>query len=121
MKTNREIAQSYWDAEMRRDLDAVLLHYRPDATFAAPGWAARGHDEIRKYYEDSFSSYPGLEVSIVRELTSGTESVFEWLASMITDAGVRVPLRGVNCVTIMDGKLAEVRAYYDPSPLSASL
>jgi ketosteroid isomerase-like protein len=32
MRTPREVSESYWAADCRRDIDAVMEHYLPDAT-----------------------------------------------------------------------------------------
>jgi len=122
MLTPREVAESYWRAECARDVEAVLGHYTEDATFAAPGWSLRGHDEIRLFYEASGLQFPGLEVDIVSE-THGTDGsvVFEWVAVLIDPLRVRFPLRGVNLVTLRDGQFTGVRAYFDTSTLGGGL
>src|SRR3954447_6188105 len=67
MRTPREVSESYWAAECRRDLDAVMEHYGADATYEDAGGLRRGEAEIRRAYEESAAAYPGLEVRIVRE------------------------------------------------------
>ena len=37
MRTPREVAESYWAAECRRDIDAVMAHYNDDATYRDAG------------------------------------------------------------------------------------
>lgn len=120
MISNRELAQSYWDAEKSRDLNAVMAHYHPDASFVAPGCTLDGHEAIRVFYEDAAALYPGLEVEIVNEITSGTESSFEWVAVLITPDGTRYPLRGNNCIRVRDGKFAAVHSFYDTAELLPS-
>ena len=117
MISKRELAQSYWDAEISRDLDAVMAHYHPDASFVAPGCSLNGHEEIRGFYEDAAVLYPQLEVEIVSEITSGAESSFEWVAVLITPDGVRYPLRGNNCIRVRDGKFASVHSFFDTAEL----
>ncbi len=121
MKTPREVAESYWAAECRRDMQAVLDHYHPDAVVYPPdGAELRGHDQIATFYADELDEYPGLEVNIVHEISSGPEACLEWEAVLIDKAGGRHPFRGTNVVRVRDGKFEVVRAYFDPSLASGS-
>ncbi len=116
----REVAESYWRAECARDIDAVLGHYAPDARFVAPGWDLRGHDEIRRYYEDSARRFPGLEVDVVSDVADGGFGAVEWDACLVDAAGHRYPIKGVNIITLRGHVFAEVRAYFDTSGLPRS-
>jgi len=115
MRTPREVSESYWAAECRRDIDAVMAHYHPDATYQDAGGLLRGHAEIRGFYEASARDYPGLEVTILREFI-GTEDVsaLEVYAVLIDRAGRRFEIRGLNAMTVRDGKFTSVRCYEDP-------
>lgn len=116
METPREVAESYWAAECRRDLDAVLAHYHEDAVVFPPsGPPFRGHREIATFYVDEMRDYPGLEVTIAHEVSDGAEASLEWEAVLVDHAGARHPFRGVNVVRVRDGKFESVRAYFDPA------
>ena len=115
MESPREVSESYWAAECRRDIEAVMTHYHPDATYEDAAGLRRGHAEIRRAYEDSAAAYPGLEVTIVREYGSGPDrSGLEFDAVLIDSAGRRFRVRGVNVVVVRDGKFVSVRSYEDP-------
>lgn len=115
MPTPREVSESYWAAECRRDVDGVMAHYHPDGTYEDAGGLRRGHAEIRQFYEESKRDYPGLEVRIVREFSYSPECcALEADATLIDPAGARSRIRGVNVMTIRDGKLVSVRSYEDP-------
>jgi ketosteroid isomerase-like protein len=115
MHTPREVSESYWAAECRRDVDAVMAYYLPDATYEDPGGLRRGHAEIRRAYEDSARAYPGLEVTIAREFTGTPDtSALEYDAVLIDHEGRRFRVRGVNVVVVRDGKFVSVRSYEDP-------
>ncbi len=115
MPTPREVSESYWAAECRRDIDAVMAHYHPDATYEDSGGLRQGHAEVREAYEDSARAYPGLEVHILREFTGTAESSgLEFYAVLIDPAGRRLKVRGVNVVAVRDGKFVSVRSYEDP-------
>jgi ketosteroid isomerase-like protein len=115
LHTPREVSESYWDAECRRDIDAVLAHYLPDATYEDASGLRRGHAEVRRAYEESATAYPGLEVRIVREFTfDATTGALEFDAVLVDATGRRARVRGVNVVVVRDGRFASVRSYEDP-------
>lgn len=114
MPTPREVSESYWAAECRRDIDAVMAHYHENGTYEAPDGLRRGHDEIRAAYEESARLYPSLEVAIVREFPADERSAIEFDALLIDTSGVRHRVRGVNVVHVRDGRFVSVRSYEDP-------
>jgi len=85
-------------------LERVGQHYHPDAIFIAPGDYLVGWINIRKWYEDSFRKYPGVEVQITHEIRSGNEAALEWKAVLIDAAKVRHAVTGVNLVRVEGGK-----------------
>jgi ketosteroid isomerase-like protein len=113
--TPREVAESYWKAEESRDVERVLAHFHSDATFHPVAGPLVGHDEIRTFYDGMGDTYPGLEVRIVREISSGDEAALEWEADLIDPNGKRFPIAGMNFVKVRDGKFTHVRAYFDPT------
>lgn len=118
MSSAYEVSEAYWAAECRRDVDAVMAFYHPDATYEDSGGLRRGHAEIRQAYEDSMSAYPGLEVRILREFVGAHDSSgLEFYAVLIDAAGQRFKVRGVNVVSVRDGKFTSVRSYEDPPSL----
>jgi ketosteroid isomerase-like protein len=116
--TPREVSEAYWAAECRRDVDAVMEFYHPDATYEDSGGLRRGHAEVRRAYEESALAYPGLEVRVLREFRAGIDSSgLEFHAVLIDPAGQRFKVRGVNVVTVRDGRFVSVRSYEDPPSL----
>ena len=115
MRTPREVAESYWAAECRRDIDAVMAHYRPDATYRDAGGLLQGHAEIRGFYERSAREYPGLEVTILREFPGAPDDSALEVHAVLTDhEGRRFEIRGLNTLRVEDGKIASLRCYEDP-------
>jgi ketosteroid isomerase-like protein len=115
MRTPREVSESYWAAECRRDIDAVMDYYHADATYQDAGGLLRGHAEIRRFYEASARDYPGLEVTILREFPGSPDaSALEVYAVLIDHEGHRFAIRGLNVMTVRDGKFTSVRCYEDP-------
>ena len=117
MGTPREVSESYWEAECRRDLEGVVSHYHPDGVHESPGVVAHGHDAIRRMFVENMAEYPGLEVTIVQEFPRGDWSAIEFDAYLIDHDGGRHRVRGVNVVQVRDGKFVSVRSYEDaPAP-----
>lgn len=116
MQGPREIAESYWRAEMRRDLQGILEHYAEDAELLVPQLGSLvGHDAIRKFYEPSIAHYPALVVEIRRSVEDGPIAAIEW-SSVHTDVeGNTYPCLGVNVIEVSDGRFKTVHVYYDPS------
>lgn len=112
-RTPREVSESYWAAECRRDVDAVMQHYRPDGIYEGPDGVRRGEVDIRGAYEEHMRSYPGLEVEIVREFPRDDWSALEFVAVFIDAAGNRYRVKGVNVVHVQDGRFVSVRSYED--------
>lgn len=114
MRTPREVSESYWAAECRRDIDGIMAHYHADGTYEGPDGLRRGHAEIRAAYEESARLYPGLEVEIIREFPGGDSAAIEFDAVLIDPAGKRYRVRGVNVVQVRAGKFVSARSYEDP-------
>jgi ketosteroid isomerase-like protein len=122
MRTPREVSESYWAAECRRDVDAVMEHYHPDATYEDASGLRRGEEAIRQAYEESAAAYPGLEVTIVREFVLPDDpdtSGLEFDATLIDREGGRYRVRGVNVVSVRDGRFVSVRSFEDSPTLEA--
>lgn len=120
MSSVRALQESAWDAECRRDLDALLDHFQPDAMFYAYGQPPQqGHAAIRKLTEDFYASFPELEIDVLGGWTDGDSSgAFEFLARLKDADGQRFTLKGVILVEVEDGKFTSVR-YYEEAPVPA--
>jgi ketosteroid isomerase-like protein len=115
------VVRSYWDAEQRRDIDAVLGHYHQDAVLVVPDLGRLvGHDQIKTFYAASIGRFPKLTVTIESELAEGQRGAFEWSSVFTDHAGRKWNSSGVNIIRVSDGKFASVHVYYDPAPLAES-
>lgn len=120
MSSVRALQESAWDAECRHDLDALLDHFHPDATFHPYGGAPqRGHAAIRSMTEDFYRSFPELAIDLLSERGNGESSAaFEFRAKLTDTEGKRFDLDGVILVEVEDGKFTFVR-YYEEAPVPA--
>ncbi|MGL4256330.1 MAG: nuclear transport factor 2 family protein [Microbacterium sp.] len=118
MTSTRELQESAWDAECRRDLDALLEYFHPDAVFHPAGGAPQqGHAAIRAMTEDFYRSFPGLEIDILNQWDRGeSAAIFEFRAHLTDTEGGRSTLDGVCAVEIAEGVFTAVR-YYEDAPV----
>ena len=126
----RTLAVSYWAAEERRDIDAVMAHYHQDATYQDGAGRCQGATEIREFYVGSVTAYPVLRVAILREYAhmdadtavdrdaaAGARpaaGAFEFEAVLTDPQGRDWVIRGVNIFHVRDGRFTSVRSYEDP-------
>jgi ketosteroid isomerase-like protein len=112
--TVRSLAESYWAAEERRDVDAVMEHYHPDASYQDAGGRRQGARDIRDFYAGSVADYPSLRVDILREFAAAEGAALEFHAVLTDPAGRDWVIRGVNVFQVADGRFTSVRSYEDP-------
>jgi uncharacterized protein (TIGR02246 family) len=123
MSTITELQASAWEAECRHDLDGLLEHFHPDATFhQSDGDQYHGHAAIRAMTEDFYREFPGCQVEILREYGDGTTSAaIEFRATLTDPEGKVSVLQGVQLVEVEDGKFKSVRGYEEkPVPVPAA-
>ena len=75
-----ELTRSLFEAGTRRDFDAILLRYAPDAVWDMNPLGGlgtfEGHVAIRSFWEDWYASYEEFEVEPEEILDLGNEVVF---------------------------------------------
>ncbi len=98
---------------MTRDVQAILDMFIPTAVFQTPDEVRSGLASIRPFYEDSVSRFPILEVVVTRSLTDGTWGVAQWSATLRPLSGEALLLEGINVAEIANGRIAQMRSYYD--------
>lgn len=118
MPTVRELAEAYWAAEERRDIDAVIALYHDEAVYQDAGGRVEGTAALRTWYERSATDYPRLRVDILGEYPGGGGSAIEFEASLWDRDGRRWVIRGMNVFGVSDGRLTSVRSYEDPPALA---
>lgn len=120
MSSPREVAESYWQAEMSRDLDAILAHYAEDAELMVPELGLLvGHAAISRFYGPSIERFPKLSVEIGRVIEVGSAGAIEWSSVHTDHRGNAYPCTGVNVVDVAGDKLQRVHVYYDPTIFSS--
>ena len=109
------VSQSYWEAEMQRDLDLIVSHFSTDAVFYTPERTWTGIDEIRERYSRMIEEFPILTLTTGWVLSEGERAAIEWHASLTDTLGRSTLLAGVNLVHVAGGKFRSIRCYFGPS------
>jgi ketosteroid isomerase-like protein len=122
MASIEAIARSYWEAEASRDVTAILTHFAPDARWQGPGGIElRGHDQIRRFYEETGRDFPGLEVEVTGVVGDERAAALEWSAVLIDGEGGRHPLVGVNVMEGDGERITLLRTYYDRAQVALGI
>lgn len=118
------IVDEHLRAENRRDLDAVMATFGPQARYEDEPWGDRrsGHDQVREYYAELLTALPDLTIDVRHRHVSEEAIVLEveirgthlgaWRGLPATGRSVKVPLCGVFTFSD-DNRLAGERIYYD--------
>lgn len=111
----RALAEAYWAAEERRDVDGVMALYHPDATYQDDAGRRQGTAELRAFYRGSVEAFPWLRVTIVREFPApgGDATAIEFDALLRDPAGQAWRVLGVNVFERRGDRLVAVRSFED--------
>jgi hydroxyacylglutathione hydrolase len=118
------VARSYIEAVGRRDRNAQLDWYAPDAVgriFGVMGPVSR--DEVKSYFEQLFDACPDFKLEILDVIAEGDRAAVHWHATGtlsgdrpymgIEAHGARLDLEGIDRIQVADGKVARVDAFTD--------
>jgi len=104
-----------------RDTGTIITLYADDAVFddASSGETYRGKEELRRMFQDLFTS-PGAEFSDVVVHEGKGWAAIEWVWSGTKrGTGARFRVRGVSILELRGDKVARETIYYDPRPALA--
>lgn len=110
-----QVALSYWTAEARGDLPAVLTHFAEDARFTAPGFALNGRAEIAEFYKKIMGSYAAMRIEALRTVEHGDDVVVEFGFHYTRPNGATGYAEGCNVFTVREGRITRLRAYFNPA------
>ena len=109
----RDLVASYWAAEERRDVAAVMAHFHADATYQDGAGRRDGVEDIRRFYATSADTFPSLVVEVVREFPVESGAAVEFVATLRDHAGEAWVILGLNVFLVADGRFTSVRSYED--------
>jgi len=101
------------DAFNRHDVDDVMAAMTDDCVFESTsppiGERIVGHDKVRAFWEQFFAASPSSRFDAEEVIVTGDRCVVRWVHVWAGDAPGSV--RGVDVITVRDGKVAEKLAY----------
>ena len=114
--TTVEVVELLNEALNRRDVDAFLALITDDCvfenTFPPPdGQRYEGQRAIRTFVEDFFHTTPHIDFQTEDLFASGSRCVVRWVFHWSNPTGEHGHIRGVDVITVRNGKMAEDFAY----------
>ena len=109
--------QSFADAFNAHDLDAIMWHMTEDCIFQASagpdadGEKFTGEDDVRKAFEDVFTTFPDAHWGNAKHFIAGNRGFSEWVFTGTKADGTRVEVTGCDLFTFRDGKIAVKNSY----------
>jgi steroid delta-isomerase-like uncharacterized protein len=118
----RAVVTEYFDALAAQDLDRAVATWKPGSADRLYGFADMvAPDGIRDYFAGMFAAIPDFRLEVQSMVAEGDQVAVHWRASGTFDGegtfeglapnGRRVELRGLDLLTVEDGKIVSNDAY----------
>ena len=123
-KVTEDFLQSFADAFNAHDLKAIMSHMTDDCVFqasagpGADGEKFTGQQQVRKAFENVFSTFPDAHWSRPQHVISGDRGFTEWVFTGTKADGTKVEVTGCDLFTFSDGKIAIKNSYRKNRTLS---
>ncbi len=110
----KDVARAYYDAMNGRDVDAIMGCYTPDARtwVLGEGPFAGWHPVSREMLGAFLATFSELRFTIHSMIAEGDRVALE-VESEGVQAGRPYANRYHNLITVRDGKVAELKEYFD--------
>lgn len=122
-KAVEQHVRSYFDAMDRRDVEAMVSHWREDGVEdVVPVGLLRGRDEMRQYFRTVFAATPDATTTVTRLVAGEQSCAVEWRLEGtfegepylgIEPTGKRVEIRGLDLFELEDGEIVSNTGYFD--------
>jgi hydroxyacylglutathione hydrolase len=120
----REVAQDYFDALARRDVDGAAACWAPDGVDRLIGQSeAHGPEAVRAFFSELFAAVPDWAFEVEAIVAEGDRVAVRWNATGtfagessfqgIEPTGGRVEMAGFDLLTVRDGLIVENDAFSD--------
>jgi uncharacterized protein (TIGR02246 family) len=111
----RAAVDRFNDAFNRHDVDAVMAAMTDDCVFESTsppnGERFEGRVAVRAAWEQFFAASPTAHFDAEEVIVTGDRCVVRWRYSWTDDDGTASSIRGVDVITVRDGRVAEKLAY----------
>jgi ketosteroid isomerase-like protein len=127
----RDVAESYFDAIRRHDLEGIAAHYSPELVVDMLGQGVlRGPAEMRGFFESLFAAIHEAEMSADRIVAEEGVAVVQWrLRGSFTGSplfgieatGGWIEGRGADVIEVSEGLISRNTVYQDGIELLRSI
>lgn len=120
----KETVSSYFAAIRNMDAEAFVAVFAPDATSQDPVGAppVSGTDGLRKFFAGIESTFSQLIMTETAVYINQNEAAVHWQAEGTGQNGKTTHFTGIDIFTFNDeGKISNLRAYWDPRAMMAQL
>ena len=122
-KAVEQHVRSYFDAMDRRDVEAIVSHWREDGVDdMVPVGVLRGRDEMREYFKSVFAATPDARTTVTRLVAGERSCAVEWRIEGTFDGapylgieptGKHIEIRGFDLIELEDGEIVSNTGYFD--------
>jgi steroid delta-isomerase-like uncharacterized protein len=115
--------RSYFDAMSRRDVEAMVAHWREDGVEdMVPVGLLRGRDEMRSYFRSLFAATPDASTVVTRLVAGEQSCAVEWRIEGTFDGapylgieptGKHVEVRGLDLFELEGDEIVTNTGYFD--------
>jgi len=110
-----DTVKSYWAAEGRKDLDAVLAHFAEDAEFVSPTMRLEGCEKIAEFYRGMIDNFRSIEVTPTNWLEQGDSIAVQYDCRLVRNSGEERKARGFNLFVFRGERFCRLHCYFNPA------
>lgn len=116
-KVTEDFLQSFADAFNAHDIKAIMSHMTDDCVFEASagpdadGQKFSGQEQVKRAFEDVFTTFPDAHWGNARHFISGDRGFSEWIFTGTKKDGTRVEVTGCDLFTFENGKIKIKNSY----------
>ena len=122
-KAVEQHVRSYFEAMDRRDVEAMVSHWREDGVDdVVPVGLLRGRDAMREYFKSVFAATPDAKTTVTRLVVGERSCAAEWRIEGtfegapylgIEPTGKHIEIRGLDLFELEDGEIVSNTGYFD--------
>lgn len=114
----------YFEAVRAFEGDAFVACFATDAVSHDPVGAPpfEGHAGLRKFFDGMAQALERASLTEDRVFVAGDQAAVKWSGHAVGKNGRQADFEGIDVLTVDDdGKIRELRAYWDPAAMMAQL
>jgi len=122
--TNEQAVAEYFAATRTMDIERFVNVFAPDAVSHDPVGAAphHGHEALRSFLTGVFSLLESFGLTENSVFLAGNSAAVKWTGAGVGKNGKSISFEGIDVLEFnTEGKIVMVHAYWDPTPVLATL